>query len=376
MTKVVVTTISVFCGAVLLLAACSANRGFDYSGTLQAESALVGSTIGGRITSVNVSDGQRVRKGDSIVAFDASTQRAALAAAQSQVAQAAAALADLQAGARPQEIAKALAAEASAKAVFDKTPQELRIARDNVRQARAGLAQAEAAATQATLAYNRAEQLFGQGAIAAQARDDARATFVSARANVIAARARLTSARATYVEVQNSDTAVAQRSYESAVANRELVQAGARPQQVDQARAALDVAKANVAAAQTNLREMTVTAPADGTIDSLDLRAGDLVGPRAQVAVVREFRDPYVRIYVAQRDLGKVKVDNSVRVRSDALGGEIFDGTVEQIDQDAQFTPRDVQTTEDRADLVFGVKVRVHDPNQKLHGGTTVEVAF
>jgi HlyD family secretion protein len=376
MTKVVVTTISVFCGAVLLLAACSANRGFDYSGTLQAESALVGSTIGGRITSVNVSDGQRVRKGDSIVAFDASTQRAALAAAQSQVAQAAAALADLQAGARPQEIAKALAAEASAKAVFDKTPQELRIARDNVRQARAGLAQAEAAATQATLAYNRAEQLFGQGAIAAQARDDARATFVSARANVIAARARLTSARATYVEVQNSDTAVAQRSYESAVANRELVQAGARPQQVDQARAALDVAKANVAAAQTNLREMTVTAPADGTIDSLDLRAGDLVGPRAQVAVVREFRDPYVRIYVAQRDLGKVKVGNSVRVRSDALGGEIFDGTVEQIDQDAQFTPRDVQTTEDRADLVFGVKVRVHDPNQKLHGGTTVEVAF
>jgi HlyD family secretion protein len=102
MTKVVVTTISVFCGAVLLLAACSASRGFDYSGTLQAESALVGSTIGGRITSVNVSDGQRVRKGDSIVAFDASTQRAALAAAQSQVAQAAAALADLQAGARPQ----------------------------------------------------------------------------------------------------------------------------------------------------------------------------------------------------------------------------------------------------------------------------------
>jgi multidrug resistance efflux pump len=376
MTKVVVTTISVFCGAVLLLVACSTNRGFDYSGTLQAESALVGSTIGGRITNVYVSDGQRVRKGDSIVAFDASTQRAALAAAQSQVAQAAAVLADLQAGARPQEIAKALAAEASAKAVFDKTPQELRIARDNVRQARAGLAQAQAAETQATLAYNRAEQLFGQGAIAAQARDDARATFVSARANVIAARARLTSARATYVEVQNSDTAVAQRSYESAVANRELVQAGARPQQVDQARAALDVAKASVAAAQTNLREMTVTAPADGTIDSLDLRAGDLVGPRAQVAVVREFRDPYVRIYVAQRDLGKVKVGNSVRVRSDALGGEIFDGTVEQIDQDAQFTPRDVQTTEDRADLVFGVKVRVHDPNQKLHGGTTVEVAF
>ena len=138
----------------------------------------------------------------------------------------------------------------------------------------------------------------------------------------------------------------------------------------------MGAATASVAAAESRLAEMIVRAPTDGIVESLDLLPGDLVGPRAQVAVVREFRDPFVRIYVAQHDLAKVNLGDRVRVRSDALGAQVFDGTIEQIDQDAQFTPRDVQTTQDRADLTYGVKVRVHDPDRKLHGGTTVEVAL
>jgi len=358
-----------------LCVACGGAR-FGYSGTLQPESAQIGSTIGGRVTGVYASDGDRVKAGQVIVALDGSAERAALAAARGQQAQAAAALADLIAGPRPEEVARALAAEASAKAVLDKTPQALRVARDSVREAQASVSQAQATGTQATLAYQRAERLYAQGAVAAQARDDARASYESAQAAIKAANARLAAARAQLIETERSDTTVAQQSYASAVANRQLVQAGARPQQIDQARAAYDAARANVAAAQTNLREMSVTAPADGTIDSLDLRAGDLVGPRAQVAIVREFRDPYVRIYVAQHDLGLIRVGQSVQVRSDALGGQQFSATIEQIDQDAQFTPRDVQTAEDRSDLSYGVKVRVHDPDRKLPGGTTVEVSL
>ena len=359
---------------VAFLASCSSDR-FAYSGTLQTESARVGSTIGGRVTGIFASDGQRVKAGQVLVELDASGQQAALAAARSQVAQARAALADLLAGPRPEEVARALAAEASAKAVFDKTPQELHVARDNLRQAQAALAQAHAQYHQATLAYERMQRLYAEGAIAAQARDDARATYQSAAAAVRSQRAAVAAAHARLIEAQTADTAVAQQSYSSAVANRQLVQAGARPDQVGQARAAVDAALANVAAAQTNLREMTIRAPADGVIDSLDLRVGDLLGPRAQVAIVRELREPYVRIYVAQHDLGKISVGQTVEIRSDALA-ESFSGRIEQIDQDAQFTPRDVQTREDRADLTYGVKVRVHDPKARLPGGTTVEVAL
>jgi len=369
--------------ALLLCESCSNNR-YAYSGTLQPESASVGSTIGGRVIGVEATDGQRVQRGQILLRLDDKDQRAALGAAVSQEAQAAAALADLEAGPRPEEITRARAAEAQAKAQYDKallaSPHELSVARDNVRQARGARAQAQATNNQATANFERAQRLFSAGAISAQAFDEARAAQAYAQGALVAARAHVGAAIAQLNEARKAslpqDVVAAQQFYASAVANRQLVEAGARPQALVQARAALDAAKAGVAAAESRLAEMVVRAPTDGIVESLDLLPGDLVGPRAQVAVVREFRDPFVRIYVAQHDLGKVAVGASVRVRSDALGGDVFDGTIEQIDQDAQFTPRDVQTAEDRADLAYGVKVRVYDPDRKLHGGTTVEVAL
>ncbi|MDE2573017.1 MAG: HlyD family efflux transporter periplasmic adaptor subunit, partial [bacterium] len=116
-------------------------------------------------------------------------------------------------------------------------------------------------------------------------------------------------------------------------------------------------------------------APADGVLRNLDLRPGDIVEPGAAVAVVDEFLDPYVRIYVPQRALGSFVVGRGVEVRSDALAGRRFNGTIEEVDTNAQFTPRNVQTAEDRGDLVFGVKIRIHDPKRMIYGGTTVEVA-
>ena len=362
---------------------CSHAR-FDYSGTLQPESAMVGSTIGGRVIGVDATDGQQVKQGQVLVRFDDSAERAALAAAQSQKDQERAALADLLAGPRPEEVARARDAEAQAQAAYQKTlgsqPHQLQMAAQSVRQSQAALAQARAQAAQAGANYARARQLYSQGAISAQALDDARAAADTASAGVTSAQAKLASAQAQAAQTTNAslpqDTIAAQRAYAAAVAERNLVEAGARPQEIEQARAALGAAIANVAAAQTRLREMSVRAPTDGVVESLDLRSGDLVAPGAAVATVRSRRDPYVRIYVVQTDLGRIKAGDHVSVRSDAIAGRTFDGTIETIDQDAQFTPRDVQTAQDRAGLVYGVKVRVHDPDGVLHGGTTVEVAL
>jgi HlyD family secretion protein len=330
----------------LLCLSCSKPDRFQYSGTLQAESANVGSTIGGRVTSVDATDGQLVHTGQLLVTLDDTELRADLQAAVHQAAQAEAALAQAAALLRKTQSAQ---------------PHQLGVARENVHEARAGLASAQAQVTQQQLTYGRSLRLFAQGAIAAQSLDNDRAAFKSAQANVAAARASLAATQTQLTQLERStlpgDLASAQQGYRASLANRQA-------------------ARANVAAAQSRLREMFIRAPADGTIDSLDLRPGDLVGPRAEIASVREFIDPYVRIYVAQKDLGRISVGTSVSVRSDALSGVTFNGRVEQIDQDAQFTPRDVQTAEDRDELVFGVKVRVHDPQRRLHGGTTVEVAL
>jgi HlyD family secretion protein len=363
---------------------CGNRARFDYSGTLVPETANVGSTIGGRVIAVETSDGRLVRKGQVIVLLDASQQRAQYDAALHERAQAAAALRDLLAGSRPEEIARAQAQAAQAQAQLRKVatsqPDEVRIARANVRANAAELTRALATQRQQSNAYARSIELYKDGAISAQARDDALAAYQTSVASVHTARAQLASARAQLAQLltasQPSDLAAAQSAYQSAAANAQLVAAGPRPQQVAQAKAALAAAASDANAAASQLREMTVRAPADGIINALDLRAGDMVGPRASVAAVREFINPYVRIYVAQKDLGRIALGTQVRVRSDALPGTTFTGKVEEIDQDAQFTPRDVQTAEDRADLVFGVKVRVLDPGQRLHGGTTVEVAL
>lgn len=376
------------CAAILacvtLCGACGTSDRFGYSGTLQPEVANVGSTVGGRVVTVATSDGRLVRAGQLIVALDDSQLRAQYEAANHERAQAAAALRDLLAGSRPEEIARAQAEAAQAQAQLRKVaasqPDETRVARANVRSSAADLSRTLAVERQQSLTYDRAQQLYEEGAIAAQARDDARAAYQTAVANARAARAQLVSARAQFAQLasasQPSDLAAAQNAYAAAVANANLVAAGARPQQIAQARAALAAATANAAAAASLLREMSVRAPASGIIDSLDLRVGDMVGPRATVAAIHENVDPYVRIYVAQHDLGNIAVGTGVQVRSDALSGTTFGGRIEEIDQDAQFTPRDVQTAQDRADLVFGVKVRVHDPDRRLHGGTTVEVAL
>ena len=366
-----------------LISCSNGARQFQYSGTLQAESAQVGSTIGGRVSAVYVSDGQRVSKNQGLVQLDDRDERAALAAARAQAAQAAAALANVQAGPRPAEIERAAATEGQALATLRKAETSkadvIAQAADNVRQAEASLHQAQAAALQAAQNDRRVSLLHSQGAVAAQAADDARSADRQAQAAVRAASARLSEAQAVLAQTSASvpqDVAAAQGGYQAAVAQRQLVQQGSRPQEISQARAAFNAARANVAAARARLDEMLIKSPADGFVEQIDLHPGDLLSPRAQAATVHELRDPYVRIYVVQTDLGRLRTGQAVRVRSDAVAGVEFSGTIEQIDEEAQFTPRDIQTAQDRADLTFGVKVRVHDPGRRLHGGTTVEVAL
>ncbi|HEV2909677.1 MAG TPA: efflux RND transporter periplasmic adaptor subunit [Candidatus Eremiobacteraceae bacterium] len=364
-------TVAATCATLALLALVACSRGqTSYSGTLQSESADVGSTVGGRVIAVLASDGEKVSKGQTIVRFDPKDQQAALVQAQGQLAQAQANLADLLAGPRQQDIEKANAQAAQAQHVYQQAqltgPHQITEAAANLRQARA-------AAVQAHRDADRSRQLYAGGAISAQANDAALSAERQAQARYTAAQAQFVAAQTGSVP---QSVAAAGQAYEAAAANAALVAAGTRPEQIQQARDAVRTAQGLVAGAKARLAEMVVAAPADGIINSLDLRAGDLVPAGASVATVDEFVDPFVRIYVAQASLGVLKVGQQVTVRSDAFPGRTFDGRVESIDSSAQFTPRDVQTAEDRANLVFGVKVRVHDPDRVLRGGTTASVAL
>ena len=379
---------ALFAAAAVTMATVSscAGRGdaFVYSGTVQADSAGVGSTAGGRVAAVLATDGQRVAKGALLVRFDDRQQAAAYEAALARRAQAQATVRDLEAGPRSADVAKAAAAADQAQAAYRKAslemPSQVAAARDAVRSAQADANAAEAAAEKATRDLMRAQVLYSQGAIPAQQLDGARSAAASARGSRAAATARLATARSALAAVQNGsageDVASAANAAAAAQANLDLVRAGARPDQIAAAKAALEAATADVAAAAARLDDARVRVPADGLVDQLDLHPGDLVNPGSPVATIDEFGDPWARIYVTQSDLRRARVGAAVSVRSDALAGQTFSGKIEAIDARAQFTPRDVQTAEDRADLSFGVKIRIHDPNRELRAGTTVDVSL
>lgn len=368
--------------ALVTLAACGGTGQTTYSGTLEAPTAAVGSTLGGRVTAVLVNEGQAVRAGQVIVRFDATQPQAELTSALARLAQVRAALADLRAGAKPEDLAhaRALADQQRAQYVLaqETRPYQQRILAAELRQAQANLRDARAAALDARRSAERIRSLAATGDVAVQQRDDANARAVHADAAVASARAAVRGARAQLGDttaVRLPETAQsALAGYDAAAAQYRSLAAGARPEEIRQDEAAVRAAEGSVADAQRLVAEATVHAPVDGVVQSIDLHPGDLIAAGAAVATIDEGGMPFTRIYVEQADLGKVRVGAGVPVRSDALPGATFEGTVASVDAQAQFTPLNVQTSSDRAVLAFGVKVDVRDPKRRLHGGTTVEV--
>jgi HlyD family secretion protein len=328
--------------------------------------------------------GQRARKGQLVVRFEAAQAAAQLEAARQQAAAAGAALADLRAGARAPDLARAGDQARAARETFERArlseSRQLTILAGALAQARAQLADALAGAKEARGDAVRARSLFVTGDFSAQGVDAANAREQRTRAQADAAQAGVRNAQRELEQAQAvtlpRDVAVARATYDAAQNAYRSLAAGARPDALRQAAATLAAAESNVENARARLEDAVVRAPADGVVSALNLHAGDLVAPGASVATIDEDGEPFVRIYVPQSMLGRVHVGARVAVHPDSQPGLRLDGSIEQIDAQAQFTPQSVQTAEDRATLSFGVKVRIHDRDHPIHGGTTATVVL
>ncbi|HEU5071961.1 MAG TPA: efflux RND transporter periplasmic adaptor subunit [Verrucomicrobiae bacterium] len=224
----------------------------------------------------------------------------------------AAQLAELEAGPRPEEIA-------AGKAEWEAQTAQLDLAR---------------------LEARRADELFAQKAISSTEHDRAQSAVQTLERSVAAAKARY-----------------------------DLLLAGTRPERLAAARAEL---------AQTDalLAELTVTAPTNCVLETLGVKVGDVLPPNREVATLLLTDHLWVRVFVPEPWLGRIKLGESATVRVDAFPGRDFHGTVEQIARAAEFTPRNVQTTEERVKQVFGVKVRLDNANGDLRAGMAADVTF
>lgn len=354
--------------ACAVLASCAAGGG-HYSGTVQTEAVSVGSQIGGRVIEVRTAAGARVHRGDVLVRLDPAILQGELDEARGELAQAQANLLQLQNGAVATDIAQARGESNAALATYRQTVQA---SPERIRAARAAIVDAAAGERLAQQEYDRTAALAQTGDVSQQALDQARAERDSSQA-------RLREARASYDQLVRADipgqTQATRSQAASAHAGYQTLANGTRPETIAQAQAQVENARGAVARAQARLAELTIASPTDGVVSSFNLHPGDMLGVNQTAAIVDTFADPYAYIYASQSDLAKLRAAKTLQVTADS-GAGTFTARIEAFDRSAQFTPQNTETADTRAQLVYGVKIRIADPEHKLLDGTTVTVAL
>ncbi|RMG47833.1 MAG: HlyD family efflux transporter periplasmic adaptor subunit [Acidobacteria bacterium] len=339
------------------------------SGVIEGRMIKVGSRLGGRIAEVDVAEGQWVKAGTRLVRFEAGRLLAERNRAAARVREAAVRLRELQRGSRPEEIEMARAKAEAARQELEKLRAGWRA--QEIARARAALAAAEADWRNAQANYERLAQLYENDDISRQTLDEAERRVKVARARVRSAREQLSLLQEGF---RAEEVAAAEQRYRAALAYQQLVEAGPRPEAIDRARAQLAQARAELAALDADLAETEVKAPLDCLVDVLDVRPGDLIAPGAPVAILVDPSHLWVRVFIPEPKLGWVHIGQEVTVTVDAYPGRTFRGRIEWISQRAEFTPRNVQTPEERIKQVFAAKVALENEGRWLHIGMPADV--
>jgi HlyD family secretion protein len=331
------------------------DTGLQGSGTVEARDIRVGSKVGGRIDQVLVREGDTVQAGQILITFDDKELLASLE-------QTRAAAEKAQRGYRPEEIAEARAAAAQAKAEYDQRKNGYR--QEDIAAAKADLDRATADEVRSQLDYQRYEALSQKDLVSKQQRDTAEANWKMALAQKENAQHKLDELKLGY---RPEEIASAEARYHQAEATLERLENGNRREDIEAAKAAF-------AFDEARLRERQVLAPSAATVEVLDVRPGDLIPPNTPVATLLERDQIYVRIYVPETIIGQVHLGQKAEIRVDSFPNQVFQGSVEQINQQAEFLPRNVQTREERVHQVFGVKVRIDDSSHHVLAGMAADV--
>lgn len=306
--------------AFLFLGGDDAEGVLHASGTVEVTEADLGFQLPGRIALVPAREGDAVATGEELARLDAAELEARMAAARAQEEAARAVLAELEAGARTEEVA----------------------------QGRAGVRAAARRVEDAARDLERARRLFEGGAVSREALDKAETAHTIAEAALDQARQQL-----------------------------RVLETGARPERIAAQRAAVASSAAAVRQAEAALGNAVIRAPFDGRVTIRHREPGETVQPGQPVVTLMDPDDRWVRIYIPENRIGAVSVGQPASIRSDTYPDQAFDGRVVHIAREAEFTPRNVQTQEERVKLVYAVRVAIAgDPGMVLKPGIPADVTL
>jgi HlyD family secretion protein len=287
---------------------------FEWSGTVEARTIEVGSRVGGRIERVHVREGDSVTAGQVLITLEKGDLPAQRLIGEGQLTQ----------------------AEGALEKVSGSLPTARRA---QIAEAQARLQAQQATQAKARLDEERVRKLYSGGAATRVDADNAGLALRSADAQVAALRAQL-----------------------------ETLLHGT-PQDVKSAKGLVDAARGRLQQIDVMLDELSIRAPRPARVEALDLRPGDILAPDAPAAKLLEPAELYVRIYVPETQIGHVHPGQPLPITVDSFPGRSFAGRVESVASQGEFTPRNLQTADERADQVFAARVRIEEGADVLRAG-------
>ncbi|MBA4418777.1 MAG: ABC transporter substrate-binding protein [Syntrophus sp. (in: bacteria)] len=287
------------------------------SGNIEITETNVGFKIPGRVVERLVDEGNQVKPGDIIARLDSAELSAVVAQNRAALKESATRLAELKAGSRPQEIGQARANVRAQEADLEKVRKD----------------------------FERAEVLYKNGAISATQFDASKSAYESRSA-----------------QLRNAGETLS------------LVKEGPRKEDIQIAAHRVEQASAAVAASEERLKDTAIYSPTDGIVLRKNVEPGETIAAGTPIVTIGDLAQPWVKVYVKEDKMGLVKLGQKATITVDTYKGKTYDGTVSYISSEAEFTPKTVQTPEERVKLVFGVKVKVKNEKGELKPSMPADV--
>ncbi|ODA39764.1 efflux RND transporter periplasmic adaptor subunit [Desulfosporosinus sp. BG] len=337
MRKKIVTIVVVL---VLISLAVLGNRYFNravdtntYSGTIEGTELPVQPELGGRIVNLPIHEGQAIKTGDIIAKLDDSQAKISLDTAKSQQAQAQAKLNDLLGGARAEEIRRLEDLLAQVNASAAGVAQNLQFEENN-------------------LAID--QKLYESGAISKQILD----------------------AQQNKCDTLKAQYAGAQANVKAAQASLDQAQAGNTQPTIQAQKAAVDITAQSVKAAEMSISKLTIKSPASGQVLYKHVESGQVVNPGTSLVTILDTNDLWIKIYIPEAKLNQAKVGGTAFIAVDSYPDKKFKGQIQYVSDQAEFTPKNVQTKEERTTTVYAVKISISEGKDQIKAGMPADVTL
>jgi HlyD family secretion protein len=342
------------------------------SGNIELTEVDIAFKTAGRLTELKVDEGDTVTKGELVAQLDQDQlknqreqQVAALASAeamldeaksslnfqkattvadlelrQAEIASATSRLQELKNGSRPQEIEEAQAAVSAAQAEFDRASKD----------------------------WDRAQILYRDDDISTSQRDEFRHRFDAGAANLKQAKqhAALVEAGPRSEVIQEADADVTRARAQLKVGEANGIETERRQQDIAMRTAEIARSRAQIALIDSQLADTFARSPIDGVVMVKSADKGEILAPGTTVVTVGDIDHPWLRAYIGEKDLGRIKLGSRLKVTTDSYPGKIYNGRVTFISPEAEFTPKQIQTSEERVKLVYRIKVEIDNPQHEL----------